>query len=146
MDHKPKSLFDHINALYEDQRITYFEDLTDSDKKSYDRYMINRFLSMNPNQLPYVNHLQKYSVDPKTHYLFFSQVLPRGKQYNKYIKKTKEEKYEGWLVDIIVRCYNVSKNEAIDYLDIFYKQDKEALKQLCQLYGVEDKQLKKAKL
>jgi hypothetical protein len=141
-----KGLFEHIDAIYTNQKVDYFDTLTDADKKSYNNYMVNRFLSMNPHQLPFVNELQKYTLDTKTHYLFFSQVIPRGKQYNKYIKKTKEVKYEEWLIEIVSRHYEVSTDEAREYLEIYYKQDKDALRKLCQMYGIDNKQLKKAKL
>lgn len=143
---KPKTLFDHIDAIYTNQRIDYFDNLSDGDKKTYNNYMVNRFLSMNPHQLPVVNELQKYNIPQNVHYMFYSQVLPRGKQFNKYIKKTKEVKYEDWLIDIVVKHYNVSIAEAEEYLHIYYKQNKTALRELCELYGVDNKTLKKAKL
>lgn len=143
---KAKGLFDHINAIYENQKIDYFENITDADKKSYSNYMVNRFLSMNPHQLPIVNELQKYNLTSDVHYKFYSQALPRKRQFNKYIKKTKEVKYEDWLIDIIVKHYHVSIAEAETYLEIYYIQNKLALRQLCEMYGITDKELKKAKL
>lgn len=146
MQNKSKGLFDHVDAIYTNQKIDYFDALTDADKKSYNNYMVNRFLSMNPHQLPFVNELQKYNLDTKTHYLFFSQILPRGKQFNKYVKKTKEVKYEEWMVDIIVRHFNVSIFEAEEYLEIYYNQNKSSLRMLCESYGIDSKRIKKAKL
>ena len=143
---KPKVLFEHIDAIYTNQRSDYFDTLTDADKKSYSNYMVNRFISMNPHQVPFVNEIQKYNLDSKLHYLFYSQVLPKGKQFNKYIKKTKEVKYEDWLIDIIIKHFSVSVVEAEEYLEIYYKQNKSALKMLCEAYGVDSKKLKKAKL
>lgn len=143
---KPKGLFEHIDAIYTNQRSDYFDTLTDADKKSYSNYMVNRFISMNPHQVPFVNEIQKYNLDSKLHYLFYSQVLPKGKQFNKYIKKTKEVKYEDWLIDIITKHFSVSVVEAEEYLEIYYKQNKSALKMLCEAYGVDSKKLKKAKL
>lgn len=143
---KPKGLFDHIDAIYTNQQPNYFDTLSEADKKSYSNYMVNKFLSMNVHQVPYVNELQKYTLTPELHYAFFSRIIPKGKQFNKYIKKTKDVKYEEWLVNIVVRHYNVSIVEAEEYLQIYYKQDKAALKALCQAYGVSDKELKKVKL
>lgn len=143
---KQKSLFDHVDNIYTNQKIDYFDTLTDADKKSYNNYMVNRFLSMNPHQLPIINEIQKYNIDNETHYLFCSQLLPRGKQFNKYIKKTKDVKYEEWLVDMVTKHFNVSKSEAEEYLEIYYKQNKSALRMLCETYGVDSKRLKKAKL
>lgn len=146
MTNKPKGLFDHVDAIYTNQKIDYFDTLTDTDKKSYSNYMVNRFLSMNPHQLPIINEIQKYNLDSKTHYLFCSQLVPRGKQFNKYIKKTKDMKYEEWLVDIVIKHFNVSTSEAEEYLEIYYKQNKSALRMLCEMYGVDSKRIKKAKL
>lgn len=141
-----KSLFDHINSIYQEQKKNYFQTLTDGDKKTYSAYMVNRFLSMNIHQLPLVNEIQKYTLPNETHYLFFATTLPRGKQYNKYVKAAKETKYEEWLVTLVARHYCVSETEAISYLDIYYKDDKPALRSLCEKYGVDPKVIKKAKL
>lgn len=146
MTNKTKALFDHIDAIYTNQRVDYFDTITDADKKSYSNYMVNRFLSMNPHQLPFVNEIQKYNLDSKLHYLFYSQVIPKGKQFNKYIKKTKEVKYEDWLIDIITKHFSVSVLEAEEYLEIYYKQNKSSLRMLCESYGIDSKRIKKAKL
>ena len=143
---KGKGLFDHVDAIYTNQKPDYFTSLSDADKKSYNNYMVNKFLSMNPHQLPFVNELQKYTISPELHYAFFSRVIPRGKQFNKYIKGKKENDYETWLVDLVREHYTVSSTEAAEYLDIFYKHDKGELRKLCQMYGKTDKELKKVKL
>jgi hypothetical protein len=143
---KSKGLFDHIDAIYTNQKPDYYTSLTDGDKKSYNNYMVNKFLSMNPHQLPFVNELQKYILTPELHYAFFSRVVAKGKQFNKYIKSKKESSYETWLVELVGRHYEVSSAEAADYLDIFYKHNKEELRRLCQMYGKTEKELKKIKL
>jgi Glu-tRNA(Gln) amidotransferase subunit E-like FAD-binding protein len=123
--------------------------LNDADKKKYkySRYMLHRFLSMNVNYAPVVNELQKYpSIPDRAHYQFLTNILPRGKQYNKYIKGSKDEKYEKWLVELVAKHYQVSKVEAITYLEIYYTQNKDGLRQLCEKYGIDKKELKKVKL
>ena len=144
-----KGLFDFLGAITTDQSMDYFDNMTDADRKSYkgSRYMIHRFLSMNPHFIPIVNTLQKYTHIPeRAHYLFLTGLIPRGKQFNKYIKSTKEDKYEKWMVELVSKHYNISIDEAIQYIEIYYKSDKEGLKLLCQRYGIDQKQLKKAKL
>ena len=143
---KVKGLFDHIDAIYTNQKPDYYSSLSDGDKKSYNNYMVNKFLSMNPHQIPFVNELQKYTLTPELHYAFFSRVIPKGRQFNKYIKSKKESSYEEWLVGLVTRHYQVSRGEATEYLDIFYKHNKEELRRLCQMYGKTDKELKKVKL
>jgi len=141
-----KTLFDHINAIYIDQKKNYFSGLDDGEKRTYSNYMVNRFLSMNIHQLPLVNEIQKYTLPSDVHYLFFATTIPRGKQYNKYVKAAKETKYEDWLIDLVAGHYCVSQDEAKSYLDIYYNDGKQALRELCEKYGVDPKVIKKAKL
>ena len=146
---KGKELFDFLAAVTADQSMQFFDGLTDTDKKKYkySRYMLHRFLSMNVNYAPVVNELQKYpSIPDRAHYQFLTNILPRGKQYNKYIKGSKDEKYEKWLVELVAKHYQVSKVEAITYLEIYYTQNKDGLRQLCEKYGIDKKELKKVKL
>jgi hypothetical protein len=146
---KGKELFDFLSAITTDQSMQFFDVLNDADKKKYkySRYMLHRFLSMNVNYAPVVNELQKYpSIPDRAHYQFLTNILPRGKQYNKYIKGSKDEKYEKWLVELVAKHYQVSKVEAITYLEIYYTQNKDGLRELCEKYGIDKKELKKVKL
>ena len=146
-----KTLFDHLNQIFEKQKITYFDELEESDRKTYNVYMINRFISMNVDYLPVVNALQQYwdQIGPRESYIFYSQSLPAKKQFNKYIKSTKEASdYEQWVLDLVAKHYSVSLSEAEDYLRIYYgsPSGKEDLKNLLMGYGVDIKKLRKAHL
>jgi hypothetical protein len=141
-----KTLFDHINEIYQSQKKNYFFTLDDGEKRTYSAYMVNRFLSMNIHQLPLVNEIQKYSLPNEAHYLFFATTIPRGKQYNKYVKAVKETKYEAWLVTLVAKHYCVSEIEAISYLEIYYRDNKSGLRELCEKYGIDPKAIKKVKL
>ena len=141
-----KTLFDHINEIYQSQKKNYFSTLDDGEKRTYSAYMVNRFLSMNIHQLPLVNEVQKYNLPSDIHYLFYATTVPRGKQYNKYVKSKNETKYESWLITLVAKHYNVSELEAEPYLEIYYRDDKEGLRNMCEKYGVDPKVIKKAKL
>jgi len=146
---KSKELFDFINGITADQSTQFFDTLTEGERKKYknSRFMIHRFLSMNPNYLPVVNEIQKYTnVPDRAHYLFFTGILPKGRQFNKYIKGDKDEKYPTWLVQLVANHYHVSTKEAIEYVEIYYAQNKKSLRSLCELYGIDSKLLKEAKL
>jgi len=146
---KGKELFDFLNGITTDQSVEFFDNLNDAEKKKYknSRYMLHRFLSMNVNYSQVVNAVQKYSVIPdRAHYLFLTNMLPKGKQYNKYIKGERDEKYESWLVELVAKYFNVSKVESVQYLEIYYTHNKDALIELCKKHGIDSKTLKKAKL
>lgn len=141
-----KTLFNHVDAIYVDQRLDYFATLSGADRKTYSPYMVNRFISMNPHQLPLVDEIQKYTIPQETHYLFYATTVPRGKQFNKYIKNRKDIKHEPWLVELVAKHYGVSRLEAVTYINLFLEKDKEALKNICRKYGIEESVIKKAKL
>ena len=144
-----KELFDFIAGITENQTTEFFDSLTESERKKYkaSRYMIHRFLSMNSNYLPVVDELQKYTGIPdRCHYLFLTNILPRGRQFNKYIKGVHNSLYEEWLINLVSKHYHVSHAEAVVYLKIYYSQDKDSLRNLCKSYGIEQKLLKSAKL
>jgi len=45
---KTKTLFDHIKQITNVQNQHYWENITDADKKTWNNYMVHRFLSMKP--------------------------------------------------------------------------------------------------
>lgn len=147
---KRKTLFDHLNAIYIDQSVGYYDSLSVEDRKTYDSFMINRFLSMNMDYVEIVNELQKHwdAIKDRESYLFFSQLLPNGKQWNQYIKAKKgekERKCEGWILELLARHYLVSQTEAKMYFETFMNtpEGQASLKELFEDYGVEPKKIKK---
>jgi hypothetical protein len=142
-----KTVFDHLNAIYTDKTVEYFDRLEEKDLKTYNQYMLNRFISMNPIQTLVVDEIQQYYPIPdKAHYQYFADALPRGKRYDKYVKPSKKVEYKEWIVEIVSKHYEVSKKEAVEYLDIYYQQNKTALKELCEFYGKTEKEIKELKL
>lgn len=119
---KAKTIIDHLNAIYTNQSLNYFDELNDADKRTYSSYMINRFISMNPDYLNVVNSFQMYiPSDSRTSYLFYSQLLPKKKQFYRYIKAIKSDKFEQWLIDLFGEHFQVSLSEAEYYLSIMSK-------------------------
>ena len=119
---------------------------TDSDWKSYNVYMVNKWLSMNSDVTEIINFTQKYySLDRKIHYKMLSDILPKQKIFSKYIKGKKLDKYNVELVMLIAKHYEVSKSEAKEYIDIFrYTADGISnLTQVVEQYGKTKKEIKK---
>jgi hypothetical protein len=148
---KSKGLFDHIKAITAEQDPNYFDTLTDADIKTFSNYMIHRFLSMNPDWLDLLFELQPYTeiLKPKELYLTYIGILPKGKQYLRYIKgKKNKNSYEDFLIDLIVKYYECSEAQANEYCEILYstKQGKLHIREICEKYGTDPKQIKKLKV
>lgn len=144
---KKKSLFDHLQAIYVDQSVHYWDDLSVENKKTYSVFMINRFISMNMDYIEVVNEFQKYwgIVGDRESYLFYSQLLPYGKQWNRYIKGKKERKYEEWVIRLLAHHFEVSQRDVSDYLDLMFatKEGRSALKEILEMYGSDPRKVKK---
>ena len=109
---KKKSLFDHINQITSVQNPNYWDEISDEDKKSWSNYMTHRFLSMKMEWVELVNELQKYNLQPKELYKLYTNVLPKGKQWLKYIKGRNQMEYPNWLINIVANQEEISKKEA----------------------------------
>lgn len=113
------NLFEHLDNLT--VKKTDFDPNNDEQVKSYAPYMINRFVSMTDIYLPLVVEINQYKDIPKeTHYRYYSSILPKRKQYFKYIKKKKD-------VDIqdkekICEYFECSMREAERHIRILSKE------------------------
>jgi hypothetical protein len=144
-----KTLFDHIRAVTEFQDPEYFDKLTDSDKKTWSNYMMQRFLSMNPDWTEFISEMDPIIVgkqlDPKLTYLLYISMIPKSKIFLKYIKGSKSVDYHEKLVELMKKEYEISKEECIEYLNILSIIDKKNIytANLLQKYGINEKEISK---
>ena len=145
---KRKSLFDHIRQITAVQSPNYWEEISDEDKKSWSNYMAHRFLSMKMEWVELVNELQKYNLQPKELYKLYTNVLPKSKQWLKYIKRRNQMAHPNWLINIVANHEEVSKKEAVDMIEMYYLSEGGMLElgQLAQKWGVEPKKIEEAGL
>ena len=112
--------FDHIKNLHTKKR--RWEDFNDEEKKSFNVFIINKALSMNPNYLNIVNMVQNYTglnqvLSQKEVFNLYYSLLPTKFRFYKWIKgeKTKNEKEKA---EYLAMHFKVSTREAYDYLKI----------------------------
>ena len=142
---KKKSLFDHVNQVTSVQNPNYWDDISDEDKKTWSNYMVNRFLSMKSEWIKLVNEVQKYTLEPKELYKVYTSILPKKKQWLRYIKGDKKMKYPKWVYEIVTKhlqCSMREANDAVEMYDISHGGQTE-LADILFKYGVEDKEVRK---
>lgn len=143
---KAKTLFDHLKHITEVQNPNYFKSLSVEDKKTWGNFLIVRFLSMSRDYTDIMADLQPLmqTLEPEYLYTVLINAIPKRKIYLKYVKGKDEDKYENWLVDLIVKDFYVSKSNAIDYLNILYgtKEGRETVVYICEKYGTDPKKMK----
>ena len=112
--------FDHIKNLHTKKR--RWEDFNDEEKKSFNVFIINKGLSMNPNYLGIVNMVQNFTglnqiISPKEVFNIYFNLLPNNFRFYKWIKgeKTKKDKEKA---EYLAMHFKVSTREAHDYLQI----------------------------
>ena len=116
---KKKSLFDHIKQITDVQNPSYWNDISDDDKKSWSNYMVNRFLSMKIDWVELVNEVQKYPLEPEQLYKVYTDILPKKRQWLKYIKGDKKMKYPKWVYEIVAKHLQCSMREANDAVEMY---------------------------
>jgi hypothetical protein len=112
--------FDHIKNLHTKKR--RWEDFNDEEKKSFNVFIINKGLSMNPNYLGIVNMVQNFTglnqiISPKEVFNIYFNLLPNNFRFYKWIKgeKTKKDREKA---EYLAMHFKVSTREAYDYLEI----------------------------
>ena len=116
---KKKSLFDHIKQITDVQNPNYWNDISDDDKKSWSNYMVNRFLSMKMDWVELVNEVQRYPLEPKELYKVYTDILPKKRQWLKYVKGDKKMKYPNWVYEIVSKHLQCSMREANDAVEMY---------------------------
>ena len=145
---KRKSLFDHIKQITAVQSPSYWEDISDEDKKSWSNYMTHRFLSMEMEWVELVNELQRYNLKPKELYKLYINVLPKGKHWLKYIKRRNQMAYPNWLINVVANHEQVSKEEAYEMIGMYMLTEGGMLELgiLAEKWGIEPKKIEEAGL
>ena len=142
---KAASLFDHLSFITDKKR--KWETLSEADKKSFSPYLINRWLSMTPELIEYVDMFQRYTIgllEPRDVYKLYYDFLPKKKFFSKYVKGKKQDSVNEELVAIVKEHLQISENEAIEYTEILKIQEKDHIfKELLERYGKDEKEIKK---
>ena len=142
---KKKSLFDHIKQITDVQNPNYWDDISDDDKKSWSNYMVNRFLSMKMDWVEIVNEIQRYPLQPKELYKVYTDILPKKRQWLKYVKGDKKMKYPKWVYEIVAKHLEVSLREAAGAVEMYEISagGQSELADILGKYGVEQKEIRK---
>ncbi len=132
------TLFDWLNQILLHKK--NWEDFDDSQQKTFNTFMINRFLSMSSDFVDAVNLCQEhtYQMKDKDVYNLYKHLFPKQKKFLRYIKG-KKDKFPKKLMTFLSGHFEVSQREVADYLEIL---NKEQIEEICKHYGKNKKQIK----
>ena len=134
------TIFEWINQILVHKKP--WDSFNETDQKTFSPFIINRWLSMDEEFIEVVNYFQKYAVgtlESKEVYKWYSDFLPKGKRFNKYIKSKKDKKYDPELINVLVTWFECSKLEAKENLSFISKEE---VNQILEKYGFDPKKIK----
>lgn len=122
------TIFDHIKNITTNKG-PYLGD------EGWNNWMINRFLSMDPDYCEVVNIVQKNTWQMKGENLYnlYKDLIPKQYKYLKYIKASKKVDYKPEEVEAVQVYFEVSKKEAKEYINLLPKTELEII--TSQIHG-----------
>jgi len=135
------TIFDWINQILVKKK--HWNDFTVDEQKKFSPFIINRWLSMEPEFIEIVNYFQKLAIgtlEPREVYKWYCEILPKGKRFNKYIKGKKDKKYDPELLSLLTHHFECSKVEVKQHLKLI---DKIELQEILEKYGNDKKTIKR---
>jgi len=140
-DKKSATMFDLIAGVTDKKR--EWSRWSETDQKKFTPFIVNRWLSMRMELTELINEFQTYTIgqlSPRDTYRLYYDLLPTNKSFAKYIKGKSEDKYEKDLIAQIAEHYQVSRSEAVDYVDLM---DKTQCDRILTMYGYSEAEKKK---
>ncbi len=82
--------------------------------KEFSAFVLSLFLSEDPKLIGFVNKINKFqfSLTDELIFKYYVDVIPKGRRYLKFTKKTKESKNKEEDIKQLMELYGVSKREA----------------------------------
>jgi hypothetical protein len=138
---KPKSftIFDFVKAIIDTKQD--WNSFTPEQKKTFNNYMIHKFLSMNPKYIDIVNYIQGLNIkDSRKLYEVYCFMIPQSKNtYSPYIKSnTKKSSPE--VAQHVSEYFECSLTEAEEYINL---TDLKWLENILVAKGIDEKEIKK---
>ena len=134
-------LWDWLNEV--SYKKSPWSSFSEEDKKNFNVFMINRYISMYEPYCELVNFMQKIPYTEKEqYYKIYCEFLPKKKMFFKYIKSKVEKNKDDTLL-FLSQYWECSKEEANDYLNLLSKEE---INHILTNFGeIEKKKIKKKK-
>ena len=118
------NIFDHIKNITTTKG-PYLGD------EGWNNWMINRYLSMDPEYCEVVNLVQKNTWQMKGEYLYnlYKDLIPQQYKFLKYIKASKKTDYKKDDIYAVKTYFEVSEKQAKEYINMLPADELEIIKQ-----------------
>lgn len=141
---KTKGLFDHVKHIRQTQSPNYFESLSESEKKSFNKFMILRVLSMDSKVIEEISFISKYIevLSEEQLYKMLINCLPKDYGFYPYIKKSIKDPNSA-IIDCICNKFKVGTKDAFDYYKLLISNESGILEliELIKAFGYSEKEV-----
>jgi hypothetical protein len=106
-----------------------WNDIPEEEKNTFNNWMCNRILSMDPDYCEVVSIVQKNTWQMKGEYLYnlYKDIIPKQYKFLKYIKASNKKDYDASEVEAVAIYFEVSKKEAKEYIGMLSKEEIESI-------------------
>lgn len=134
-----KKFKDHIVQITQTKDRDYYNNLTDVERRSFNTYLILKYLSYCYELIPILSEYQSIveQLPPDRLYLVLIEIIPKGDYIFKFTRRRKIGTYLNSEVELISKYYGCSKNQGKDYIDVLRgigEYDSE-IKRIYNFYG-----------
>lgn len=141
---KRLQLFDHVKAIRQTQSPSYYVNLSEDDRKTFNHFMILRALAMDDAIVEDIAQL--YQVFDKIPSAQFYQLLialvPRSNRYFPWVK-SRSLKHNKKLLEYVSKRFQVARYQANEYVNILLRNEggQSELVSICKAFGLDDKEV-----
>ena len=117
---RTRGLFDHVKHIRQTQSSDYYNTLSEAERKTFNKYMILRVLSMDVNVIEEISYISKYfEVLPDAQfYQLLIKCLPKDYKFYPYIKKSGKD-INATVMGCICKKFGVGSKDASDYYRVW---------------------------
>jgi len=137
---KQFSVFDFVKAIIDTKQS--WESFTPEQQKQFNKFMINKILSMNRKYIDIVNYVQKLNIENnKKVYDVYCWMIPQSKNtYSQFIKSASKKSTSDELLNYIKEYFECSLKEAEEYIKLM---ENEHVIDILTSRGADEKEIKK---
>ena len=97
--------------------------------EGWNNWMINRYLSMDPDYCEVVNYVQKNTWQMKGECLYnlYRDLIPKQYKFLKYIKAKNKKEFKAEEVEAVAAYFEISKKEAKECIEALTKEKLEEI-------------------
>jgi len=116
---KKKSIFDHVKHIRQIQSPTYYLELSEEDKKSFNHFMILRALSMDANILEEMAQLYQVldKIPSAQFYKLLIAIIPKSDKFYPWIK-SKKLRHHKEILKLVGGRFQVPSYQANEYVSL----------------------------